>query len=472
MPSNYVLLRKVTLTANAASVTFSDIPQSGYTDLKIVTSLRDTNTGVANDNAISFNGITASFTGTRLYGDGNSTTSDTSARFAGSSTSASATAGTFANTEIYIRNYAGSTNKSYSVNSVTENNATGANTSYALLYTGLWSNTLAITSVTISAPSGYNFIAGSTVYLYGLAAVGTTPVIAPFASGGDVITNDGTYWYHAFLSSGTFTPTKALTCDYLVVAGGGGGGGSNTNGCGTGGGGGGGLRSTVTSTGGLGSLETALAVTAQAYAITVGAGGAGGLNTGANGTIGSNSVFSTITSTGGGGGGFIAVGGTGGSGGGGSYTGGAGPRTASPVQGFAGGAGSTYNGANYYPGGGGGGAGAAGQAGSTTTTQAGNGGVGVAISAFATPTGTGASNYYAGGGGGSLIGNFGTQTTGGAGGGGAGGKSVSSAGADGTTGTANTGGGGGAGGPAGGGSGPATGGAGGSGIVIIRYPMV
>jgi hypothetical protein len=37
------------------------------------------------------------------------------------------------------------------------------------------------------------------------------------ATGGDSVTTDGTYWYHTFLSSGTFTPTEALTADYLSL---------------------------------------------------------------------------------------------------------------------------------------------------------------------------------------------------------------------------------------------------------------
>jgi hypothetical protein len=100
------------------------------------------------------------------------------------------------------------------------------------------------------------FVQYSTFYLYGVAALGTTPAIVPYATGGDTIMTDGTYWYHTFVSSGTFTPAKAISCDYLVVAGGGGGG----KGANSGGGGAGGLRSTVTATGGGGSLETALSL--------------------------------------------------------------------------------------------------------------------------------------------------------------------------------------------------------------------
>jgi len=78
------------------------------------------------------------------------------------------------------------------------------------------------------------------------------------------------YRVHTFLSSGTFYMDSTTSVDFLVVAGGGGGGYRRA-----GGGGAGGMRSSVTATGGSGSLESALTVTAQAYTITVGTGGAG-----------------------------------------------------------------------------------------------------------------------------------------------------------------------------------------------------
>jgi hypothetical protein len=439
MGANYVLLGEVTLAASAASVTLANIPQTGYTDLKIVTSLRDTNTGVANDNLISFNGSTASFTGKRLYGDGNSASSDSASRFAGSSTSSGATTSTFANTEIYIPNYTGSTNKSYSVDSVTENNATGGNSAYALLYAGLWSNTAAITSISIAAPSGYNFIAGSTVFLYGIAAVGTTPVIAPFASGGDIVTNDGTYWYHAFLSSGTFTVNKSLTADCLVVAGGGGGGDFYGSG-----GGGGGL---------LHFASQSLSV--SSYACTVGAGGAAGVSS--NGTVGADSQFGSLTLVKGGGygagGGSAGNGGPGGSGGGasgGSTTSSATGGTATSGQGNAGG-----NVTTSSAGSGGGGAGGTGFG--AASNIGGAGGYGSSTyTTYGSVTGTGylqsGTYYFAGGGAGA-----GTS--------GNGGQANGSTAVD-TLGQANTGQGGGA-----DGNSPYVAKAGGSGIVIIRYPI-
>jgi hypothetical protein len=154
------------------------------------------------------------------------------------------------------------------------------------LFAYLWSEPLQQLQVTILL-SGGSFVQYSTFYLYGVAALGTTPAIVPYATGGDTIMTDGTYWYHTFVSSGTFTPAKALSCDYLVVAGGGGGGDSIG-----GGGGGGGMR-----TGSAFSVASG-----TGYTVTIGAGGAGGVEPGGPhvGTQGSDSVFSTITSTGGG----------------------------------------------------------------------------------------------------------------------------------------------------------------------------
>ena len=434
--ANYILLERIELNASAASVTFANIPQTGYTDLKVVCSYKTTSSA-ATDGKISFNSSTANFSWRSVYGTGSAAVSanNTVNNALGQVQGTAATASTFSTNEIYIPNYTSSNNKSFSVDYVTENNATLA---YAGLVAGLWSNSAAITSIGINLDSG-NIEANSTFSLYGLAAVGTTPAIAPKASGGNRIDYDGTYWIHTFNANGTFTPQTALSCDYLVVAGGGGGG---TNYAG--GGGAGGLRSTVTATGGGGSLESVLSLTAQAYAITVGAGGTASSN-------GSNSIFSTVTSTGGGAGkGAGVAGASGGSGGGGSDGGAGGAGTAN--QGYAGGAGTGVGSAD--PAGGGGGAGAVGVAGNGGTGKAGDGGAGVAVAI------TGTSVTYAGGGGGANYAD-GTIGTGQAGGGNGGASSGSQPGGNATNNTGS--GGGGGGGPTG------VGGVGGSGIVIIRY---
>jgi hypothetical protein len=436
---SYVLLEKITVgAAGAASVTFSGIPQTGYTDLVVKICARTEQSAVSQDLILQFNGDTgANYTTRRLEGNGTGAASDTATSGAlyGSfmpMSAASATANTFGNGEAYIPNYTGSALKSFSTDSVAETNATATKMA---MCAALWNSTAAITSILIRSYAGNNLVQYSTFYLYGVAKLGTTPAIVPYATGGDTIVTDGTYWYHTFISSGTFTPQKAISCDYLVVAGGGGGG--TLYGAG---GGAGGLRSTVTATGGGGSLETALSLGTSAYTVTIGAGGNGGTG-GANSTNGNNSVFSTITSTGGGAGAGndLTLNGqqSGGSGGGArsSNTGGAGTAN----QGYAGGNGAGEAGA------GGGGAGSVGQNAASAGIP-GNGGSGVNVSI------TGSSVGYAGGGGGSGSGALGTASSGG--------------GAAGSAGSANTGGGGGS------GSGASSSGKnGGSGIVVIRYAV-
>ena len=377
--NTYVLLAKSTVgAAGASSIDFTSIPQT-YTDLLIKFSGRTTYSGANTyeNIVLQFNGSTSNLSDKTLYtinGSSASSSTDGSIAIMGQAAFANQTANTFANTEAYIPNYAGSNNKSFSGDGVSENNATAA---ALMLSAGLWSNVSAITSIKLLSNSGSNFVQYSTAYLYGISNVNTTPTVAPFATGGDIITNDGTYWIHTFLSSGTFTPLKALSCDYLVVAGGGAGGTESSSATiGAGGGGAGGLRSTVTATGGGGSLESKLNLTITNYTVTVGAGGtAPAAGASAQGGSGSNSVFSTITAIGGGGGGANPLTGlNGGSGGGGGRQGTAGG-TGTSNQGYAGGAG----GANPTDsGGGGGGAGVIGSNASGST--GGNGGNGVATS--------------------------------------------------------------------------------------------
>jgi hypothetical protein len=444
MAANYVLLEKITVgAAGAASVTFNSIPQTGYTDLVVKVSGRSARSAQQADNLfITFNSNTTGYTMKALAGNGTSPSSTGySSRYASFAIDAAgSTASTFSNHEIYIPNYASANNKSFSVDSVSENNATDAQSD---LVAGLWSNTAAITSIGLQ-PEVSTWVANSTFYLYGVAKLGTTPAIVPYATGGDTIMTDGTYWYHAFLSSGTFTPQKGLSCDVLSVAGGGSGGGTTCCSVWVGGGGAGGVYYTTTSV-------------STAQTVTVGAGGAAPTAGGhPNGNPGSNSVFGSLTAAVGGGygGGIQELGGNGGSGGGGGgYTTGQAGGTATSGQGFNGGSGG---------GGGGGGAGAVGANG-TNSVNGVAGGSGInTYSSWLSATGLGVSGFIAGGGGGSAS-ITGIAGAGGAGGGGAGGLYQ----ANGTAATINTGSGGGAGGQS---QGPNTvGGAGGSGLVIVRY---
>jgi hypothetical protein len=458
--STYEPIASQTLASAGNDITFSSLPQN-YTDLIIVGA--NLTRSSANSTFIRFNGDTSSnYSYTFMAGNGTSATSSrassqTSALIANGTTGLSNTTPTMFVAQ--IMNYNNSaTFKTYVSRDTDSNGATEA-------IVGLWRKTPEpITSLTIF--SGGNYNSGATFTVYGVSAGNSSAK----ASGGNIVTTDGSYWYHTFTSSGTFIPSQALTADYLVIAGGGGGANGGSGATVGGGGGAGGLRCTVTATGGGGSLESALSLSANTvYQALIGAGGAVGQGTGTgNGASGTDSTFATITSIGGGGGGGSASltaqnGLTGGSGGGGGAgesagTGTGGTRTVN--QGYAGGNGFRAS-TSSWGAGGGGGAGAVGSNGAASAGGAGGNGVATSI--------TGSSITYAGGGGGA--GGDTAPDTGGAGGtggGGTGGELSGGVGRRGTNATVNTGSGG------GGTRGLETTsltGSGGSGIIVIRYAV-
>jgi len=329
-----------------------------------------------------------------------------------------------------------------------------------------------VTFVYIDGTQGWVNVLDSTSNVRGnefVVATGGTPCT------GAIVCTD--YKQHTFTGPGTFCVSAIGPCaannlvSYMVVAGGGGGGY-----CAGGGGGAGGFRELVSPTApytaspldGYPNAPNRITVTATPYAIQVGGGGPGSSGPGVAATKGSNSVFSTITSTGGGLGGSrgpaSGLGGCGGAGGGVSAdtadAGGAGntPPT-TPAQGFRGGQKSTPG--HNCGGKGGGGATVAGQDSQFChpAPKAPNGGAGATSSINATPTAR-----AGGGGGGAYV----TCGSGGGTGGTGGGGNGASPGAGAIGGTVNTGGGGGGG--ANGPTGPTElGGQGGSGVVIIRY---
>ena len=447
--STYTPIASVTLSSAQSSVTFSGIPQT-YTDLVVVVTgtVSVDNYGgwlqINSDTGSNYSWTDLSGNGTTAQSNRGSSIGNTSNWYAGPKQGWSNTSPNM--TILNIFNYTNTTTNKTWISRTANPSSTGGTEATV----GLYRSTSAVTSITLGVQSSGTYGSGSTFNLYGVANASITNTAK--ATGGDTITTDGTYWYHIFRSSGTFTPTQALTADYLVVAGGGGANGAVNDWVSTGGGGAGGMRCTVTATGGGGSLESALSLTTQAYTVTVGAGGTGASGTSA-GTNGSDSVFSTITATGGGkGGNFFSAPSSGGSGGGGGTPSGANGAAGTSNQGYAGGnpAGSTSS----NGGGGGGGAGAVGSN-ANGSGAGGAGGAGVATSI------SGTSTTYAGGGGG------GGQSSGGAGGSGGGGSGVASNN-NGNSGTANTGGGGG-GASRNNSAGSQTSGNGGSGIVIVRY---
>lgn len=227
----------------------------------------------------------------------------------------------------------------------------------------------------------------------------------------EYIDDGGGNWRIKFLTSGTFTPLKAMTIDVFLVGGGGGG---NIYA-----GGGGGYTKTAK------SIELA---PKSKYAIVVGSGGAG-IKTEAEAKAGGITSAFGETANGGIGAGHAR-------------------------EDYDGGAGGSGGGAAGYRGNGAKG-GEDGGSGGSTTLGAGGAGQGTTTREFGETTGV----LYSGGGGGSAYREY-SGGTGGQGGGGDGGAS----GYPGSNGETNTGGGGGAGSD----DNMSYGGTGGSGIVIIR----
>jgi hypothetical protein len=156
------LIETKTLGAAAASISFTSIPQT-FTDIFVLVSARRSTTGA--NAVISFNSG-GTYTRRSLLGNGSSVFSETNSGDEVAATPSGAAANTFGNASIYIPNYAGSAQKSYSVDSVNETNATSND---IIIVAGRWSETSAITSITITPKaSDGNFVAGSTVSIYGI----------------------------------------------------------------------------------------------------------------------------------------------------------------------------------------------------------------------------------------------------------------------------------------------------------------
>jgi hypothetical protein len=442
MPQNHILLETIQLTQSASTVTFDNLPSSGYTDLKIIVSARCTDTTENQWVAgyLNFNGVSTNLTSINVAAriDSVAPFADGAIAYCFWLSGSNSTSNTFATAEITIPNYLSTTqNKVYNAEWGEGNNS--ATNQIMGFSGGKWASNSAITSITLIPQAG-SIAAGSTFSLYGIATVGTTPAISPFATGGNIVATDGTYWYHAFLSSGSFLPQKNLTCDVLIV----GGGGSGDAAYGGGGGGAGGV---------LGLTNQTLTKNTS-YTSIVGAGGASVAYL-TKGNDGNNSTFNSNT----------AYAGQGGLNQGGYMGGRNGGASGSPTS-FSGGTGyvSAYN---EKGGGGGGAGGVGGSVGNGDGGSAGNGGNGLStvtnwgsLSNVFTATNLGYSGSIAGGGGGGRA----RDTTRGTGtaGGGDGGISNNSGG---NNAVANTGSGGGA------SSGQANSGSGASGLIIIRYLM-
>ena len=249
--STYTPIASQTLTGTASSITFTNIPQN-FTDLILVSSPKMTTANTFFQTT--YNSDTGTnYSQTRMQGIGSTGSSarSTNDNYIGMAFQDNNTdTGT---SIMQINNYSNTTTNKTAL--IRDNFATYG----VFARVALWRSTSAVTSLTLTMSSS-TFAAGSTFNLYGIANASAS---TGKASGGNIVTTDGTYWYHTFTSSGTFTPSTALTADCLVVAGGGSGG-SGSGGVGGGGGGAGGYKELIAQ-----SLTSG-----TAYTVTVGAGGA------------------------------------------------------------------------------------------------------------------------------------------------------------------------------------------------------
>jgi len=132
-------------SGGAASIEFTSIPQDGLVLLCVYSIRHDGSENEALN--LTFNNST-NYNYVFLTGDGSSASSlaGTGATngFAGYVNWSGSTTNTFGNAQVLVPNYAGSNTKSYSVDAVSENNATNAR---AGIQANSWNNTSAITSL-------------------------------------------------------------------------------------------------------------------------------------------------------------------------------------------------------------------------------------------------------------------------------------------------------------------------------------
>lgn len=171
MATTFTLISSVTVGSGGAStITFTSIPQT-YTDLKVVLSARSADSGVQDRITMKINGNAYGNWTLRWLGNAAGSAVSYTESALGSNninymSAGGSTASTFSNTEVYIPNYAGSNNKSISVDGVMENNST---TVYFGLEAALWSQTNAITQLDFLTATASGYAQYSTAYLYGIS---------------------------------------------------------------------------------------------------------------------------------------------------------------------------------------------------------------------------------------------------------------------------------------------------------------
>lgn len=178
MANTFELIQATTLGSTQASIGFTVIP-STYTDLSVRISARSTAGGGTNWDPLLYrlNSATSGYSTKNLVGNASTTYSSTLTTATSSAAggtwgrlmdygidTSNQTANTFSSVDIYIPNYAGSSQKSLSMDYAYETNATAA---YMELVAGLYTGTSAVTQIDFALLTG-SFAANTTAYLYGV----------------------------------------------------------------------------------------------------------------------------------------------------------------------------------------------------------------------------------------------------------------------------------------------------------------
>jgi hypothetical protein len=166
-PSSDYLIQEQILTSTATTITFSSIPQD-YKHLQL-RSVSRTNAGTIDFNVILFNGDTAAnYARHRLYASGTTVATganaSTAAPYGGISSISTDASGIFAASITDILDYSSSSKNK------TVRNQAGTSGSAAVqlgLYSSVWLNVSAVTSLTITSSSASTFQIGSRFSLYG-----------------------------------------------------------------------------------------------------------------------------------------------------------------------------------------------------------------------------------------------------------------------------------------------------------------
>jgi hypothetical protein len=171
MANTYTLISSYTVGAGGvSSVTFSSIPAT-YTDLLVRVSTRSNAGSVKSNLRVQFNSSATDFSALMVgVQNGSPFSQAEGATFANTLNytinATSTTSNTFNNHDTYIANYAATSNKSFSTDTVMENNDGAVN--QMAFFAGRWASSSALNSIYFYITTA-DFVQYSTFYIYGIS---------------------------------------------------------------------------------------------------------------------------------------------------------------------------------------------------------------------------------------------------------------------------------------------------------------